>query len=70
MSHLMTWRCRACRMPLGTVRDGTLTPTAPVVRIGPDGAAHVRCPACGEERVWQPNELRTEDPVGRPPEVS
>ena len=56
-----TWRCRVCKTPLGTIRDGTLTPEAPVVRIGPDGAARVRCSACGAERVWRPQALSDAD---------
>ncbi len=45
------WRCRSCAAALGSVRDGTLWPTAPVERVRRDGAVVVRC-ACGEERVW------------------
>ena len=53
MSSLWTLRCRACREPLGDVRDGTLEPATPVVRLHPSGVADLRCP-CGEVKPWKP----------------
>ena len=61
MSHIVVWRCRACRAPLGVVRrDGALETLVPGVVIGRDGIARVPCPTCGAVRAWRPARLRGE----------
>jgi hypothetical protein len=51
MGSKSAWRCRACALPLGSVRCGALYPAVPVERVERGGAVVVRCP-CGEEKVW------------------
>ena len=55
MSHATDWRCRACRTPLGHVRDGVLRPVVPVASVDGRGVARLRCPACEEARHWFPS---------------
>ena len=55
MSHLVVWRCRSCRAPLGVVRgDGALELDGQRVTIGREGIARVVCGHCGRAREWKP----------------
>lgn len=52
MSHATLWRCQACPVILGQLKNGTLDVFAPRPRFG-QGTVAVACPSCGEVRVWR-----------------
>jgi hypothetical protein len=54
MTSTWTLRCRACRRPLGQVRNGDLSPLVPILKLHRTGLADLRCPACGEVKPWKP----------------